>query len=116
MADLSDKSVIVTGAAGGIGAATAALLAERGAKLLLADIDIAGAERVAHPIGGIAFHLDLGEENSIESMVRAGLQSFGKVDALCNIAADQSPDLYPRDRDIETMEAGVWDRTFRVIK
>jgi NAD(P)-dependent dehydrogenase (short-subunit alcohol dehydrogenase family) len=114
MADLSDKSVIVTGAAGGIGAAIAALLAERGAKLLIADIDIAGAERVARPIDGIAFRLDLAEEFSIATMVKTALQSFGKVDALCNIAADQSPDLYPRDRDIETMEADVWDRTFRV--
>jgi len=114
MADLVGKSVIVTGAAGGIGAATAELLAERGAMLLAADIDLAGAEKVARATGGVALHLDLGQEPSIVAMVKTALDRFGKIDALCNIAADQSPELYPRDRDIETMEAEVWDRTFRV--
>jgi NAD(P)-dependent dehydrogenase (short-subunit alcohol dehydrogenase family) len=114
MADLSGKAVILTGAAGGIGAATAQLLAECHATLLVADIDIVGAESVARAVGGIAFHLDLAEEPSIATMVKTALDRFGKVDALCNIAADQSPNLYPRDRDIETMEAEVWDRTFCV--
>jgi NAD(P)-dependent dehydrogenase (short-subunit alcohol dehydrogenase family) len=114
MSDLSGKSVIVTGAGGGIGSATASLLAERGAKVLVADINLAGAERVAKEIGATAFHLDLAEESSIVAMVKAALDKFGRIDALCNIAADQSPELYPRDRDIETMEAEVWDRTFRV--
>jgi len=114
MADLSGKAVIVTGAAGGIGAATASLLAERGAELLVADIVIAGAESVARAVGGIAFHLDLADEPSVAAMAKTALQRFGKIDALCNIAADQSPDLYPRDRDIETMAVEVWDRTFRV--
>jgi NAD(P)-dependent dehydrogenase (short-subunit alcohol dehydrogenase family) len=112
MAELSGKAVILTGAAGGIGAATAQLLAECRATLLVADIDIVGAESVARAVGGIAFHLDLAEERSIATMVKTALDRFGKVDALCNIAADQSPNLYPRDRDIETMEAEVWDRTF----
>ncbi len=119
MSQLDQKIAIVTGAGGGIGSATAQLLAARGARVVLADINLQSAERVAKAVigaGGSALpvFLDLSSEDSIMAMVRSALQSFGRIDVLHNNAADLSPELSNRDRDIEAMEAEVWDRTFAV--
>src|SRR5882757_1538247 len=119
MHQLNDKTAIVTGAAGGIGAATAQLLAERGASVVVADINAGAANEVAQLIersGGVALalHLDLAAEEIVASVVRAALERFGRVDILHNNAADLSPELTRRDQDVESMDAEVWDRTFRV--
>ena len=119
MSQLDHKIAIVTGAGGGIGSATAQLLAARGASVVLADIHVQAAERVAELVeraGGsaLALHLDLASEDSIISLMRSTLDRFGKIDILHNNAADLSPDLSGRDRDVEAMEAEVWDRTFKV--
>jgi NAD(P)-dependent dehydrogenase (short-subunit alcohol dehydrogenase family) len=119
MRELADKVAIVTGAGGGIGSATAQLLASRGARVVLADIQLQAAQRVAELVeraGGSALplYLDLASEDSIISVIRSTLDRFGRIDVLHNNAADLSPDLSVRDRDVEAMDAEVWDRTFRV--
>ncbi len=116
---LDGKAAIVTGAGGGIGAATAAAMAQLGARVLLADVDMEAAERAAQPIlasGAEArvCRADLAEETSIRGMIDAALQAFGRLDVLHNNAADQSPALTSRDGDIEAMEPEVWDRVFHV--
>jgi hypothetical protein len=115
---LDNKVAIITGAGGGIGSATAMVLATRGAQVVLADIHLESAERAAQAVtraGGsaLAQHLDLSSEASIIALVRATIGRFGKIDILHNNAADLSVDLANRDRDVETMDAAVWDRTFR---
>ncbi len=119
MRQLDNKIAIITGAAGGIGAATAHVLAERGAKLVLADIDQQAVDALARqidPTGCAAFgiYLDLADEAAIQAMIGFALEKFGKIDVLHNNAADLSPANAGRDRDIETMPVEVWDRTFHV--
>jgi NAD(P)-dependent dehydrogenase (short-subunit alcohol dehydrogenase family) len=116
---LDEKVAIVTGAGGGIGAATARLLAARGARVVLADLRLEAAQTVADHIareGGRARAelLDLAEEDSIQALVDAALRHYGRIDVLHNNAADLSRELSAQDRDVQSMAADVWDRTFRV--
>jgi 2-hydroxycyclohexanecarboxyl-CoA dehydrogenase len=79
---LEGRRALVTGGASGIGAAIAARLAAEGAEVWVADIDVAGAERVAGEVGGQAVELDVTE---IES-ARAALEATGTLDVLVNNA------------------------------
>ena len=119
MSSLDGKIAIVTGGAGGIGSATAKVLAARGARVAVADINLDAASRVAAEIsasGGeaVAVALDLAEESSIEVMIRTAAATFGGLDILDNNAATLSAELSARDGNVEDMAVEVWDQTFRV--
>jgi NAD(P)-dependent dehydrogenase (short-subunit alcohol dehydrogenase family) len=84
------RSVIVTGAASGIGRATARLLVERGARAALADVDPSGAQ-VAEEIragGGEAafFHHDVTDESSWERLMETVVARWERLDGLVNNA------------------------------
>jgi NAD(P)-dependent dehydrogenase (short-subunit alcohol dehydrogenase family) len=112
---LTGKVAIVTGGAGGIGSATARLMAERGANVAVADIDLAGAERVARQIGdaAIAVALDLASEDSIAACVGQVAARFGRIDILHNNAAIAG-EIVARDGSLHTMQTSVWDAIFTV--
>jgi NAD(P)-dependent dehydrogenase (short-subunit alcohol dehydrogenase family) len=89
---LEGKGVIITGAASGIGRATAHLFAEHGANLLLADLRETELRRVAEAIqaqGGqaIAVTVDVGRMSDIENMVSAGEQIWKAPDVVFSNAA-----------------------------
>ncbi|MEO1554826.1 MAG: SDR family oxidoreductase [Pseudomonadota bacterium] len=81
---LSGKSAIVTGAAGGIGAACARHLAEEGAQVLLVDRNAEGIAAVASEIGPAAraFAADITSEADMASMAEAALDATGRIDIL----------------------------------
>lgn len=112
---MNGKVVIITGGAGGIGSATARLLAARGARLVIADIATEAAERLAAELPeAIALELDLEREESIEHLIADTVAQFGRIDVLHNNAALLGPDVAQADRDIEGMATGLWDRTYAV--
>ena len=89
MNDLDGRSALITGGAGGIGAACARDLAQRGAKVTVADIDEAGAQSVADEIGGSAWTLDLLDVGALEDLDlhtdilvnNAGVQTVSEIAA-----------------------------------
>lgn len=115
---LQDKVVIVTGAASGIGLASATRLAREGARVVLADIDLDAAQRQASHLadaGGqvAAVRVDLGDEASIAGMIEQTQQRFGGLDVLFNNAAATHLSTH-HDAAVQAMDSQVWDDTLRI--
>ncbi len=88
---LINKTAIITGAASGIGAEIARAFAREGARLCVADVDIAGAGRLAATLGGgaIALRMDVTDEDAVERGVTEAAQRFGGIDILVSNAGLQ---------------------------
>jgi 3alpha(or 20beta)-hydroxysteroid dehydrogenase len=89
MGDLDDKVAIVTGAARGTGAAITRRLVERGARVVLGDVNHAAGESVAQSLGDAACYVphDVTSAAEWERIVTRALADHGRVDALVNNAA-----------------------------
>jgi NAD(P)-dependent dehydrogenase (short-subunit alcohol dehydrogenase family) len=112
---LEGKVAIVTGGGGGIGSATCEVLATRGARVVVADIDLDRAKAVAARLPeAIAVGVDLADEQQIATLFDVAMARFGRVDVLDNNAALLSPEIAQADFDIANMDLSVWDRTFAV--
>jgi len=85
---LDGKAAIVTGSARGIGRATAELLAEQGAKVLINDLDGDVAEEASNDIGGetISFAGDLTKDGVPDKLVETAAEAFGQIDIVVNNA------------------------------
>lgn len=85
--DLKGKVALVTGAGGAIGSAIAKRICENGGRVIIADIDIAAAERVAAELdGAMACTLDIRDPASAEAAVAATMERYGRLDILVNNA------------------------------
>ncbi|MGV9826453.1 SDR family oxidoreductase [Gordonia sp. NPDC003429] len=82
-----DKTIIVTGAAGGIGEAYARALAGEGASVVVADLNDEAGEKVAADIGGRYVHTDVSDPDSALALAEAAAEATGRVDGLINNAA-----------------------------
>jgi NAD(P)-dependent dehydrogenase (short-subunit alcohol dehydrogenase family) len=96
MPGLDDKIAVVTGAADGIGRATSVMLAARGARVLLVDVDADGLtvteKRIADAGGQAHAHLaDVRDSAQVQGYVEAALETFGPIDAFFNNAGIQGP-------------------------
>lgn len=111
---LRDKVVLVTGAASGLGAATALACAREGARIWLVDRDGAGLEHTARKITEIggesgSFVADLAERQPCFDAVKAAIDHFGRLDGLCNIAGIT---LFHRVCDVTEAD---WRKTIDII-
>lgn len=106
--DLSGSVALVTGAASGLGAATARVLAANGARVVCGDIDEDGAGKVAEETGSRSLRLDVAEPSSIEDAVRSILENEGRIDILINNAG------VDYIRPATEMSLEEWDRVQHV--
>lgn len=88
---LEEKTAVITGAGSGIGRATAFRFAAEGARLVLADMHESGLEEVRSLIekdgGYVITHVtDVSDENQVKAMINAAIQTYGRIDILCNNA------------------------------
>ncbi|HEX8732493.1 MAG TPA: 3-oxoacyl-ACP reductase FabG [Ktedonobacterales bacterium] len=113
MGRLTGRVALVTGAGRGIGAATARRLAEDGARVTLADLDVEGCERVAQEIAGlgseaVAVRCDVSRKEDAEQAVATAISTFGQLDILVNNAG------ILRDNLIFKMSDDDWDSVLAV--
>jgi NAD(P)-dependent dehydrogenase (short-subunit alcohol dehydrogenase family) len=113
---LDGRVAIVTGAAGGIGSVTCRVLAEAGARVVAADVELDGAEAVAHDLGDAvtAAHVDLASPESLKKMIDGVMQSHGRIDVLDNNAAFVHEDIFARDGVVADADPEVLDAIYAV--
>jgi NAD(P)-dependent dehydrogenase (short-subunit alcohol dehydrogenase family) len=119
VASLGGKVAIITGAASGLGRASAFAFAERGASVVIADIDDVGAKKVECELAerglpAVSILADMEREDHIKGIVDKAIDSFGRLDILYNNAALMSGRLAGADNDILNLDAEVFARILRV--
>ena len=102
------RRAYITGAASGIGLATARLLAQGGAKLALIDVNAKGLETAAKETGGVPFTVDLTDGAAIDRSVAAAAEALGGLDCVLNIAAVSD------GRSIAELEPDQWNLVMAV--
>lgn len=114
MSDLSDKVILVTGGAGGIGTASCGVLADAGAKLVISDIAVEAGEAIADAVcarGGEAIFMqaDLSSEQAIEALVDRTVSHFGRIDGAFNNAG-----LEQHNTPIDQLSLAQWNAVLQI--
>jgi NAD(P)-dependent dehydrogenase (short-subunit alcohol dehydrogenase family) len=117
VSEFRDKVAVVTGAAQGIGGAIARGFAEKGAKILIADIDWELATENSNQIvasGGTAeaIKIDVGKHCDVKKMIYRAIELWGRLDILVNNAFYASEGLVG---NVENVSEEKWDADFSVI-
>ena len=108
---LDGKAGLVTGAGGGIGRATAQVMANEGARVVVCDVNVAGGEETVGLIrdtGGEAVFVkaDVSRAEEVQALVQSAVKHYGRLDCAYNNAG-----VHARDRDMRTAEISEedWD-------
>ena len=112
MGELEGKVAVITGAASGIGRATAELFVAQGARVVIADIDDGTGHELARDLGAVAayIHADVAEEADIESAIGHAVATFGQLDIMVNNAG-----ISGVRAGIEDIPAEGYDATMAVL-
>ncbi|GAA2246540.1 SDR family oxidoreductase [Herbiconiux moechotypicola] len=118
-ARLEGKIIAISGAASGIGLATAKRIASEGAIVAIGDLNTERAAQAADEItasGGTAraYSVDIGVEEQIQAFIDSVASDFGGLDGLFNNAADLRPSMQSQDTDAVTIPNDIWWNTLTV--
>ncbi len=111
---LQNKVALITGSAQGIGKGTARLMAQEGARVVVADIDDAHGEETVAQItgdGGTAafVHADVEDESAIQHMIQFAVDQYGRLDVLMNNA------YWNQHGSVLELERADWDHSLNVM-
>jgi NAD(P)-dependent dehydrogenase (short-subunit alcohol dehydrogenase family) len=110
MQRLHNRVAVITGAAGGIGLATARRFAEEGAKVVCADVDEEAGTKAASEVGGLFVKVDVTSEEDVVRMFQTAFDTYGSVDIAFNNAGISPPD----DDSILSTGIDAWRRVQEV--
>jgi NAD(P)-dependent dehydrogenase (short-subunit alcohol dehydrogenase family) len=96
---LQDKVCVITGAAGGIGSATAAVFQREGARVV-------GVDLLEHPVGDLALRADVADEDALAGLYRRVRDELGRIDVLFNNAGISPVE----DASVLETDVDVWER------
>ncbi len=104
------KVALVTGAASGIGRATAQALAREGARVMLSDLDDDAGQKAAATLPGARYvHCDVTSEDGVKAMVAATLDAYGRLDCAVNNAG-----ITPLPGPLHELALDEWNRTLTI--
>ena len=107
---LEDKVAVITGAASGIGRASARRFVDEGARVVVADIDEAPGQALADELGMVFVAVDVTDPSSVAGLYDAAAEAYGGIDVLFNNAGISPPDDY----SILETEMDAWRRVQEV--
>jgi NAD(P)-dependent dehydrogenase (short-subunit alcohol dehydrogenase family) len=112
--DPKDKVAVITGGGSGIGLATAKLLAQHGARVVIADIDAAAAERASAEISATgaqthAVAVDVADRELVQRMLNTAAERFGRIDIVHNNAG-----ITERGEDLFAPDARRWEAVLEI--
>jgi len=118
MEGLKNKVYVFAGA-GGIADGVAQFLGAGGAKIVVGDIVLANAQRCVNVINeaggeGIATTLDISDEEQVKNLITLGIDTYGKINGLFNVAANINPEEVAKDTNPLDIDMRDWQRNIDI--